>query len=63
MEPMSTIYTTDEAATMFKVSKRTILRAIKAGKLQAKKIGRGCRMTSDALRAYWEKFSTTPGGK
>ncbi len=52
--PFGDLYTTEEAAQVLRISTRTILRAIKAGQIKAKRVGRGYRIPKDALEAYWQ---------
>jgi excisionase family DNA binding protein len=55
--PLGTeIYTTEEVAALLKRSVRTILRAIKSGKLEARKAGRDYLMTREAVRQYFENL-------
>ncbi len=54
VNPIGELYTTEEAAQMLRISTRTILRAIEAGQIKAKRVGRGYRITKDALAAYWQ---------
>jgi excisionase family DNA binding protein len=53
--PLDTeIYTTAQVAQALHLSVRTILRAIKSGKLSARRTGKQFLITRDAVRAYWE---------
>jgi len=53
--PLGTdIYTTAQVAEALHLSVRTILRAIKSGKLTARRAGKQFLMTRDAVAAYWE---------
>jgi len=53
--PLGTeIYTTAQVAQALHLSVRTILRAIKSGKLTARRAGKQFLMTRDAVAAYWE---------
>lgn len=45
-------YLTEEVAAMLRVSKMTVYRAIKAGKLVAYKFGKDWRIRKDDLEAY-----------
>lgn len=45
-------YTVDDIAGIIGVSRHTILRAIKAGELQAVKVGRGYRCTRQQVTDY-----------
>ena len=52
--PLGTqIYTTARVAQALHLSVRTILRAIKSGKLPARRTGKQFLITRDAVRAYW----------
>jgi excisionase family DNA binding protein len=55
VNPLGELYTTDQAADFLKVNIRTILREIERGNLKAKKIGKGFRITRQALEEYWKK--------
>lgn len=50
MEPI--LYTLDDLENILKVSRRTLFRVIKDGKLQAVKIGRTWRVTQESLDAF-----------
>jgi len=53
--PLGTeIYTTAQVAQALHLSVRTIRRAIKSGKLTARRTGKQFLITRDAVRAYWE---------
>ena len=53
--PLGTeIYTTAQVAQALHLSVRTILRAIKSGKLPARRTGKQFLITRDAVQAYWE---------
>jgi excisionase family DNA binding protein len=53
--PLGTeIYTTAQVAQALRLSVRTILRAIKSGKLTARRAGKQFLITRDAVAAYWE---------
>lgn len=55
--PLGTdIYTTAQVAEALHLSVRTILRAIKSGKLTARRAGKQFLMTRDAVAAYWEEL-------
>lgn len=49
------IYTLEEVTTLLKVSDDTIRRAINKGDLEAYKIGKLLRISSDQLNAYLAK--------
>jgi excisionase family DNA binding protein len=58
--PLGTeIYTTAQVAQALHLSVRTILRAIKSGKLPARRTGKHFLITRDAVRAYWEGLPQT----
>lgn len=46
------LYTISDIATIFTVSEQTVRKWIKDGKLQSFKVGRGVRVTAEALRSY-----------
>lgn len=48
-------YTISDIASLFTVSEQTVRRWIKDGKLQSFKVGRGVRVTAEALRKYLEE--------
>ena len=48
------IYTVKEVADLLKVSKMTVSRYIKAGKLKSSKLGRMYRIADDDLRKFLE---------
>jgi excisionase family DNA binding protein len=53
--PLGTeIYTTEQVAQALNLSVRTILRAIKSGKLKARRTGKQFLITREAVREYWE---------
>jgi excisionase family DNA binding protein len=47
-------HTPDEAAALMRVNKETILRAIRAGDLKAKKQGRGYRIKGSDLEHWYD---------
>jgi len=49
------ILTTDEVAKHLRVSKRTLLREVEAGKLEAFRVGKSLRFTKKALEEYKER--------
>jgi excisionase family DNA binding protein len=60
--PLGTeIYTTEEVAALLKRSVRTILRAIKSGRLKARKAGRDYLMTREAIQQYFEGLPMADG--
>ena len=48
------VYAVKEVADLLKVSKMSVSRYIKAGKLKSSKLGRMYRITDDDLRKYLE---------
>jgi excisionase family DNA binding protein len=54
------VYTPDEAATVLQVSRKTIDRLIKAGKLPASKVGSLKRITEEQLAQYLEDNRVRP---
>ncbi len=56
--PGPTVYTTDEAAEILKVSKKTIIRMIHAGRIRAVKLAREYRLTEEQIREFLEENST-----
>ena len=46
------IYSTDEVAKLLGVSRMTVIRYVRSGKLKAFKVGRLIRITSDMLDEY-----------
>jgi excisionase family DNA binding protein len=62
--PLGTeIYTTEEVAGLLKRSVRTILRAIKSGKLEARKAGRDYLITREAVQRYFEGLPKATDGE
>lgn len=55
-----TYYNLEQIATMLQVSERTIMREIKAGKLQAFKVGKSLRFTPEALQDYIRQQQVQP---
>jgi excisionase family DNA binding protein len=51
---LDTVNTVEEVAAFAKVSPRTVVRAIAAGKLQALRAGAQLRITEDAVWAWLE---------
>jgi excisionase family DNA binding protein len=55
--PLGTeLYTTTQVAQALHLSVRTILRAIKSGKLTARRTGKQFLITQDAVQAYWDRM-------
>jgi excisionase family DNA binding protein len=53
--PLGTeVFTTAQVAQALHLSVRTILRAIKSGKLTARRTGKQFLITRGAVQAYWE---------
>ena len=53
--PLGTeIFTTAQVAQALHLSVRTILRAIKSGKLTTRRTGKQFLMTREAVQAYWD---------
>jgi len=50
------IFTTAQVAQALHLSVRTILRAIKSGKLTARRTGKQFLITRDAVQAYWDRM-------
>ena len=48
------IYTAKEAAKLLKVSYRQVLKLIREGDLEAKKVGKAYRITNNQLQQYLE---------
>lgn len=46
------VYTLDEVADILKVTKRSLYNYVKAGKLQAVKVGKYWRVTENNLQAF-----------
>jgi len=55
------MFSTDEVAKHLKVSKRTLLREVKEGKLEAIRVGKSLRFTLRAIEEYKEKQKFNPG--
>lgn len=56
------LFTLREAAQWLKVSERTVLRLIAAGKLRGRKVGRQWRFDETELRRYYDSLAVeTPG--
>jgi excisionase family DNA binding protein len=55
--PLGTeVYSTDQVAQALQLSVRHVLRAIKQGKLEARKTGKQYLITAEAVRQYWESL-------
>ncbi len=57
----NTFYTLEEVAKMLRISERTVMREIKAGKIEAFKAGRALRFTPEAVQAYIDSQKVKPG--
>lgn len=55
-EALPSFWTLAEAAADLRVSTQTVSAAIRAGKLQAKKVGRSYRLKPAAVRAFADTF-------
>ena len=54
------LYTLDEVAEIVRLTKRTLYNYIKAGKLRASRMGKGWRVTPEALQELIDKGTATP---
>lgn len=63
MEDLQEILNTDEVAKHLRVSKRTLLREVEAGRLEAFHVGKSLRFTREAVEAYKESQKVKPGDK
>lgn len=52
-------YLTEEVAEMLRISKMTVYRAIKAGRLKAYKFGKDWRIRKDDLEAFLQAHKTS----
>ena len=55
------VFTTDQVAQDLNLSVKTILRAIKSGKLKARKTGKQFLITRSAVRAFYEGLPLADG--
>jgi excisionase family DNA binding protein len=55
------VFTTDEVAHDLHISVRTVLRAIHAGKLTARRAGKQYLLTRAAVREWWEGMPLVEG--
>ena len=55
------VYTTEQVAADLQLSQKTVLRAIKSGKLRARKSGRQFLMTKEDVRAFFESLPLATG--
>jgi excisionase family DNA binding protein len=60
ISPVGPIYKTVEAASVLKVSTRTVQRLIRQGKLKSHKIGRSYRILGRDIEAFFVQQDTTP---
>ena len=60
---MNTLYTTEEVAKMLSLSKMSVYRYIKAGKLSAYKVGRDFRISQKALQQFLNQSSIVASPK
>ncbi len=49
------VYTTDEVASMLKISRTSVLKLIKKRELKAKKVARKWRITEDHLNDFFNE--------
>ena len=56
-----TVFSTKEAAQILGVSDKTVGRAIRAGELEAARVGKGYRVTRAAITAYLERRAVEGG--
>jgi excisionase family DNA binding protein len=55
-----TFYSLEQVAKMLQVSERTVMREIKAGKIEAFKVGKALRFTPEAVQTYVERQRVKP---
>lgn len=56
------VYTLDEVADILKVTKRSLYNYVKAGKLQAVKLGKYWRVSEESLQAFISNGSPVVDG-
>jgi excisionase family DNA binding protein len=62
--PLGTeIYTVEKVAAALSLSPKYIYKAIREGKLEAKKTGKQFLMTREDVRKFWESLPSTSKGK
>jgi excisionase family DNA binding protein len=62
--PLGTeIYTVEQVAAALNLSPKYIYKAIREGKLEAKKTGKQFLMTREEVRKFWESLPGTSKGK
>ncbi|WP_071393640.1 substrate-binding domain-containing protein [Bacillus tuaregi] len=60
---MNEIYTPDEVAQLFKISKHTVYELIKRGELRAFKVGNKMRIEQNEVNRYKQQMETAPAAK
>lgn len=60
MAQLPEFMTVPEVAEVLRMGAQGVRRAIRAGRLPARKVGRGYLITSEDLRAYLDSLPTTP---
>ncbi|WP_338449339.1 helix-turn-helix transcriptional regulator [Niallia oryzisoli] len=60
---MNEIYTPDEVAKLFKISKHTVYELIKRGELRAFKVGNKMRIEQNEVNRYKQEMETAPAPK
>ncbi|KAA9020001.1 helix-turn-helix transcriptional regulator [Niallia endozanthoxylica] len=60
---MDEIYTPDEVAKLFKISKHTVYELIKRGELRAFKVGNKMRIEQNEVNRYKQQMETTPASR
>lgn len=63
MEELQEISNTDEVAKHLRVSKRTLLREVEAGRLEAFHVGKSLRFEREKVEEYKKKQKVQPGEK
>jgi excisionase family DNA binding protein len=58
ISPVGPIYTTEETATLMKVSVRTVQRLIRAHQLRSRKVGRLYHMLGTDIEAFFAQPNT-----
>jgi excisionase family DNA binding protein len=62
--PLGTeIYTVEQVAAALSLSPKYIYKAIRDGKLEARKTGKQFLMTREDVRKFWESLPSTSKGK
>jgi excisionase family DNA binding protein len=57
------VLNTNEVAELLRVSKRTLLREVEEGKLEAFRVGKSLRFTREAIQEYIKRQTIQPGDK